>query len=297
MRGWFASGSVLIFGSAAGFGLNPMLGQLLLAQGFSPEVIALYRFLLPLLFVAVYLRQAFQRPSEAIRTFCVGLFAGVGMLGYFVSFTRLPSSTAILLYYSYPVFSVLIGSLFFGYRPTRNSWASAVLIIIAVSLAVNPEQPGSYRFTDLLVALLAPISFALLLNYFAHPRRPMPPHQRMACSLSGTLAILLPMTLNLEPDAMFLPQTLHQAVLVISIGIFSAALPQYLFALGAPRAGAEKTTHIGALELVFAMIFGVIFLGGPLTQSDATAALLIIVALSIRQEQDFSATRALRAST
>ncbi len=278
------SGSMLILGSALGFGLNPMLAQLLLGNGYSPEAIAMYRFLIPVICVSGALSGVRRQPAEAARTLGVGLISGLGMLCYFEAFTRLPASNVILLYYSYPVFSVLIGSLFFSRRPGLNSWASTFLITLAVSLVVAPDDLPGTRLPDLLMALMAPVSFALLLNYFSRPRTPMPPTRRMACGVTGHLLVVLPFLLFSPENTLLLPRTLHDGVLLLAIGVLAAAVPQYLFAVGAPRAGAERTTLIGAVELVFAMLFGVLFLGDGLSRVEVTAALLILIALVIRPE-------------
>lgn len=274
----------LILGSAIGFGLAPMLVQILLSAQFRPEVIALYRFAVPLLLVLPNLRGMMAQPGEWLRTGLVGAFAAIGMVSYFALFQIMPPSTLILIYYTYPMFAILIGCLFFGTPPTRNRFITAALILLAVVMTLDGASLTGVTPWTLAASFLAPVGFAILLNYFSSPVKSLPTRQRMAASLLGHMVVLIPLVIWLQP-AKLLPQIATEWLWLGALGFFSAAIPQFLFARGCLRAGMESTTLIGSTEIVFAMLFGTLLFGTTLTHTEILAAILIVLSSLVRLEQ------------
>ncbi len=284
-----ARGSLMIIGASLGFGMIPMLAQLMMANGFSADVITLYRFLIPMLIFIVFFRPAGLDRWEVLRTFLVGMLSGLGMVLFMRALQQTSAVTIILLYYCYPFFSIVIGALLFGQRITRNSLATSLLILVAVSLTLSPQTIDVQDWTIVLSSLLAPVSFALVIQYFAHSVKPMAASQRMVISLMGTLLVVLPLTLMSEAIDIY-PKSMDGVLWLLVLGLFSAALPQYLFIKGAPVAGANLTAGLSSLEVVVAMLLGVSVLGQEVTQIQITAALLLMNAQLIRQENINSVT-------
>lgn len=276
-------GSLMILAATSGFGLIPMIAQIMIQAGFSADAITLYRIAVPLLLFIACFRPRGLDCGEVVRTMLLGIFGGIGMVLFMRALSQTSAATVILLYYSYPFFSIVLGNLLFGQRMTRNSLSSAMLILVAVSLTLNPESISREHLPLILGSLLAPISFALMIQYFAHPVKPMEPGQRMLTSTTGTLLAILPLILMTGPPDM-LPDHPRDYFWILGIGIVSAALPQYLFVKGAPLAGAGITASLTSLEVVIAMLMGVLVTGQNLNRMQITAALLIVIAQLIRQD-------------
>jgi len=273
----------MILLATLGFGTVPMLAQLMTRAGFGADAITLYRFLVPfLLFLSCFKPRGLD-PMETLRTLSLGIFCGIGMVLFMRALSQTSATTVILLYYCYPFFSILLGTLLFGQRLTRNSFATALLILVAASLTLSPESLIVEDLPLILGSLLAPISFALMIQYLARPLKPMATNQRMVISLSGTLLVVIPLTLVSGPVDL-LPATPEAYAWILAIGVLSAALPQYLFARGAPLAGASSTASLSSLEVVVAMLMAVLVLGQQPDRMQLTAAILIIIAQLIRQE-------------
>ena len=281
------SGNLLIIAAAIGFGLNPMLAQLLMAEGLNPQLVSLYRFALPALILVPWLRLQTHEYTEALRMFVFGIFNGLAMLAYFNAMVHIPVTLAIFIYYSYPVISLLVGWLFYGKRPTPNRIISALLIIVAASLVFEPQALKSEQWLPLLSCFLAPLMFALSIHYWSSPRRPLAPLQRMRCGLLGHIAVLLPLAIISQPIT-WLPQSSSGYLWLIALGGLATSLPQYLFTLGAPKAGAEQTSIAGAIELVVALVCGTLILGGSLNQNQVCAMLLVLMAMQIRHPERLS---------
>ncbi len=278
-------GSLMMIGAAMGFGLSPMLAQMLLSEGFSPEVIALFRFGIPALLVLPYLKGFLQEKGEYLRCIALGVFSALGMLAFLYSFTWLPASRVILAYYTYPLFAILIGWLLFGHQLTRNRLISAALILLAVSVLQDNNGASTSMLWAGVIVFIAPISYALLINYFANPVKELKTGERMCAMLIGHLLILIPLPFWQLPDIV-IPQTTDQLGLILALGLMAAALPQYLFAKGVTLAGMERSTMISTSEIVFALLFGVALLGQEISRLEIIASALIVLASLIRPEPD-----------
>ncbi len=280
----------MILTATSGFGLVPMFAQIMMQAGFSADAITLSRFLLPLLLFLAWFNPRGLDRMEAARTMLLGMFCGMGMILFMRALSQSSVTTVILLYYCYPFFSIVLGNVLFKQRITRNSLSSALLILVAVSLTLNPETMTAEDLPLILGSLLAPISFALMIQYMAHPLKSMEAGQRMVISLSGTVLMILPMILTTGSEIV-LPDHSRDYFWILAIGMLSAALPQYLFVKGAPLTGAESTTSLSSLEVVVAMLMGALVLQQQPTRLQVTAAVLIVIAQLIRQEFASPASR------
>lgn len=278
-------GSLLIFGSAVGFGLNPLFAQLLFAEGMNAEWVTLFRFIIPALVFVPMLRVQAAEYAELLRMLLLGAFNALGVLLYFKAINEIPVSAAILIYYSYPFFNVLLGWLLFQRRPSRNALAAAAIILVAASLTITPELVSAELLLPTLGCFVAPLAFALIIQYLDKPKQPLAASKRLAGSLIGHLLVLLPLALLMGSSKVVTVST-ELVLLLLAIGLFAAAIPQYLFTLGAPMAGADKTAIVGAAELVIAMMTGAILLGDSLGRLEVTAMLLVLIALVIRQQSE-----------
>lgn len=277
MGGW------MVMAAAMGFSSNPILAQMLLNQGFTPDSVTLYRFAIPAVIMLLMLKKRPVIDREFLGFIAVGGLSAIGMLAFMFSLTRLAPSTVILTYYTYPMFAILIGWLCFGKKMSRNRMIAAMLIAIAVGI-MQESSEFSASWQDLLICLIAPASFAIVINVFSLPERQHPANTRMFAALLGHMFILLPVSwLASEPFS--LPETPEQIGLIFALGILSAAVPQFLFSRGAQLAGVEQTTMISSFEVVFALLLAWFFLGEAVSFYDGMAAMLILLAGLIRSEE------------
>ena len=163
------SGHLLIIIAAIGFGLNPMLAQVLMGDGLSAELVTLYRYFLPALVLVPWLRLDKTEYTEGLVMFVFGMANGVAMLAYISALSNIPVTQAIFIYYSYPVMSLVVGWGLYCKRPTTNQVISAVLIIVAASLVFQPQQLATHQWLPTLSCFLAPLVFALTIHYWAKP--------------------------------------------------------------------------------------------------------------------------------
>ena len=156
-----------------------------------------------------------------------------------------------------------------------------MLIIIAASLVFQPGVVTAGQWLPLLGCFLAPLVFAISIHYWSNPRQALAPLQRMRCGLLGHIVVLLPLALLSQPTT-WVPASNSGYLWLIALGGLATSLPQYLFTVGAPKVGAEKTSIAGAIELVVALVCSTLVLGGGLDQYQICAMLLVIMAMLIR---------------
>lgn len=274
-------GPMMVLLSAIGFGFNPLFAQILFAQGMSTELVTLYRFILPGILLSFYLPVPRHLWPEVSRMLMLGLANALGVLAYFHGLRTLDSSTAILIYYTYPFFSLFIGVLIFKRALSTNALLSAMLVLIAASLVIDPAALSMESSWAVIGCFLAPLIFAFQIQYLAKPKQNLTAPCRIAWGTMGHLIILIPLAVYSAPVVIF-PAQLSGWFVLMGLAFLAAALPQYLFVVGAIKTKPEIIAIFGAAELVVAMLSCAIFLDQGLTRLDVTAMLLVIVALCIR---------------
>lgn len=264
------------------YGLNPFFAQLLFKEGLGAEMVSLYRFILPAIFFSFFLRTPQVSWPEALRTLALGFISGIAIFSYFHALETLPAATAILIYYTYPVFSVLIGWVAFKRVPSQNALVAAALIAIAASLTVRPEALSADQLFSVAACFLAPLVVATQVQYLSNPIKNIPTTNRMAWITIGHIFVLLPLAILSSPEQI-LPVSFTGLISVFGIALLAAAIPQVLFMVGAPKSCADKNALTGSLELVVAMLAGAVLLGEDLDRLEITAMSLIVLALFIKQ--------------
>ncbi|MBR7888281.1 EamA family transporter [Marinomonas sp. A79] len=282
-------GQYFVLLSACFYGLNPFFAQQLFEDGLGAAMVSLYRFILPALFFMFCLRTPRENRLEVFRSLVLGVASGVAIFGYFHALETIPAATAILIYYSYPFFSVLIGWWLFKRTPSQNTLVSAALILIAVSLTIRPESLPAGVWLSVAACFLAPVAVATQVQYLSNPKQTIPTRSRVAWITMGHVLVLFPIAVWHEPEQI-LPVSMVGVVSVFGIALLAAALPQILFMLGAPRSCADRNALTGSLELVVAFLTGALLLGDPLDRFELTAMALIVLALFIKQGQAKSTT-------
>lgn len=275
------NGPLFVLLAAIGFGFNPLFVQILFTQGMTPEMVTLYRFVLPCILLLFYLPTPLVLWAEVSRMLMLGFANGLAMLAYFYALQTLPSATAILIYYTYPFFSLLIGVLMFQRMVSINALLSAILVLIAASLVIEPDQLSMESKWLVIGCFLAPMIFALQIQYLAKPKQNLTALGRMAWGTIGHLIVLIPMAIYSCPVMIF-PDGLNGWWALLGLAFIAAALPQYLFVIGAIKTKPDVIAILGAAELVVAMLSCSLLLDTRLTRLDITAMLLVIVALCIR---------------
>ena len=132
-----------ILAAAAGFAFIPTIVKTVYSQSsFEPLDLAVWRFILavPLIWALVGLRRRSGGPSRgrnisAIGAMFSGLLFAAAVLCAFFALERLPGSTYVVLFFTYPAMIVLLSALL-GESITPRAWLALALALVGVGLTV-----------------------------------------------------------------------------------------------------------------------------------------------------------------
>jgi drug/metabolite transporter (DMT)-like permease len=237
-------------------------------KAFSPEHVALYRFLVASLVLAGY--AAFRRfplPSlpDALRILAVS-FCGITLYHVLLNIGELsvPAGTASLIIAAGPVFTALLASRFGHDRLNVLGWLGTAVSLAGVALIVLGKPEGlnvsGLKFTQGALLILAAAFFTSLYFVFQKPiLSRVPPAQFTVWSLiAGTLPLLafLP---GLGAQLAQAPLRAHLAV--VYLGIFPSALAYLTWTFAISRIGAGRTTSFLYVSPVLAIAIAWVWLG------------------------------------
>lgn len=262
------------------FGVLPYFARGLADQGMPPHVIAFHRFTL----AAVVLSPLLIRHRHKARAILWGLGAGaamgVGWIGYVAALRSAPVALVGVLYMTYPVFTLLIAWIVFRVKPSLRAIGAAGLIIVAAFVASGPATVGPHILAALLLSLAAPLGFGLGITVLVYRLTGLPPLARIAAVSLGSVLGLLPLIVT-APPSMIVPQESQGWVLLLGIALGTALIPQLVYSICAPIAGAAQTAVIGSIELPTMFAVGLIAFGERISPGQITACLLILLAILI----------------
>ena len=272
-------GFALVLVASACFGLGPALGQFAADNGLSPLTTTAWRFVIPVLVLSPFLPRAFAHGRLAFVGLAVGAIAALGMVAYFTALRHLSVATVSVIYFTYPMFTILLDRVLFGERIRRRAVAASLLIVAAAVVVVPAAKLGGGKAEIFLLAFAAPVGFAILIVALSRTLTPIPLLPRACIGLTGALAGLAPGFLLFEAGPL-LPAAPQAAATLIVFAAATTVIPQLLYTAGSRHAGAGLTAIAGAFELVVALLVGWIWLGDPVLTREVIAGSLILAALA-----------------
>jgi drug/metabolite transporter (DMT)-like permease len=179
---------------------------------------------------------------------------------------------------TYPVFTLLIGWIWFRDVPSKPAITGALMVIMAAVLASSPAAVESRHLPVMLISLTAPISFGFGINVLIHKLTPLKAIRRVATFSVGASASLLPLMILAAPGSVT-PQTPAGWWLVAGLALGTALLPQLLYTSFAPMIGAARSAMAGSVELPTMFFVGWFVLGEVIGPAQWLACLLITLAI------------------
>lgn len=216
--------------------------------------------------------------------------AAVGVIGYYgasyLDFAGLVYITAQferLILFTYPVFVMIFGALFFGGRIT--AWGVTALCIaysgIAVIFLEGATAKGDNVVLGVLLVLGSGAAFALY-QLFAKPLVNAIGSRLFTCiAMSGASAAVFVHFLFEHSPAVLAEVSPHVFGLAGLIAIFSTVLPSFMLNAAIGLVGPQAVSVIGTLSPVATIVMAIIILAEPFTGTDALGTALVIAGVGL----------------
>lgn len=274
-----AIGAMMVGFSSICFGLIPFFARSLVEAGIAPPAIAFFRYAFSAVAFLPFLRLSGPAGRATLWGCCTGFCVGLGWVGYVKALTLLPVSIAGVFYMTYPLFTLLVGWVLFRDRPGLRSIFGGLMILAAAALAArSADELGTLTLTAVLFAFAAPLSFGLSINVLARKQASLTPLGRMSSFALGSSTGLLPLIATYPREAV-VPATPEQWTLVVSLGIVSALLPQFIYTTFVPKIGGAKAAALGSIELPTMFAVGFLAFGEAVGWREVLAGALVLTAI------------------
>jgi drug/metabolite transporter (DMT)-like permease len=227
--------------------------------------------------------RSFPRGMQVIRA------ALVGILGYWVAsyldFYGLEFISAQferLILFTYPLFVVIFGALFFG-QPMRLKAVAAIglsYLGLAVIFAENIGEPGSHIAYGAAGVLLSALAFAMYQLLAKKSISELGPQLFTCIAMTGAAIAVFAQFLVTRPVAEVMSVSTNVWGISLYLAIGATVLPSFFMSAALHRISAQANSTIGTLSPVVTIILAVLVLGEPLTLSGVVGAVLVLAGVA-----------------
>lgn len=247
---------------------------------------------------AVLLRKrAEAKPMPEAKTFSAAII--LGFIGYYVAaildfeaLTYITAQLERLVLFSYPLFVMILGALFFGKPLTLGGTIGAVITYGGLALVFQRGiQIGGFdSAVGTLLVLAAALSFALyqLLAKGFIAKMGSLLFTSVAMTAASLAAILHYWA---STGRLAFPVSAEFIGIAAALSLFATVLPSFLVNAGLARIGPQATSMISTLSPLITIILAVEILGEPFTLLDAMGTALVIAGIGYYTWTDMRAQR------
>ena len=219
------------------------------------------------------------------KTFAAAIISG--FLGYYISaildfqaLTFITAQLERLVLFSYPLFVMILGALFFGKPMTLSGTIGAVITYGGLALVFQRGmQIGGFNtVVGTLLVLAAALTFALyqLLAQGFIAKMGSMLFTAVAMAAASLASILHYWTLT---GSVAFPVSTQFIGIAAVLALLATVLPSFLVNAGLARIGPQATSMIATLSPLITIILAVEILGEPFTLLDALGTALVIAGI------------------
>lgn len=264
-------GYLFVFLAASMWGTLGIFAKYLDGFGLSTFTMVFYRVFFALLLLAIYLwirGIGFSIERSRLRFYALYGFFSIFLFYtlYFYTVTISSVSFAVLLLYTAPVYSIILGRLIFMERLTPKKMLALFLVMIGVILVNGTGRDFSTR--ALLFGLLTGFTYALYGVLAKFAIRKEEPEKALFYTLLFGLLFLLPFADFSVPVEAF--------PYLLALAIFPTFLGYILYNHALKEVEVSRASIIATVEPVVAIVLAVILFGENMNTEQLIGAALII---------------------
>jgi drug/metabolite transporter (DMT)-like permease len=253
----------------------PVLGPVLLIE------LRLLLAGLTLLLIAILLNLIDEIRKNLIPLFVIGcLNSAIPFLLFAFAALYLPSGFSSIINATTPLFGILISGLWLRDKLTWGQFAGLIVGFAGVTILVGwTEIPVTKNFIWAVIGgLCASFLYGIGASYIKNKLSGVNPITIATGSLLSATIVLLPITPRFLPDTF---PSLTVILMTIALGLFSTAFAYIIYFHLLDNIGVNKTLTVAYLVPLFAMFWGSLILGEPITPSMILGCSLILSGTAI----------------
>lgn len=280
-KGGPAAGILFTLLSAFGFGITPMIATGVLDAGMNSIALAFWRcaLVLPFLFFfvvfshgATFRLNRTQFLKTLVLSLCGAVLTGILLIS---SYAHLDTGSATTLNFTYPIFVLLLGGVFFHQR--IRGWDVGCFVLCGIGVVLLCGFGGRFSWVGFWQALGSGIIFGIYVLYLdqSHIMDELHIAQYTFYYFLFGAALLLPIAL-LKGD-LLPPIGLSMYGQTALYAVLCGFLCTFLFQLGVERIGSKLASLLSTLEPVITLMIGTFFLNETVTSINWIGAAIILV--------------------
>jgi drug/metabolite transporter (DMT)-like permease len=215
----------------------------------------------------------------------------VGVLGYYLSsyldfqgLVYLTAQLERLILYTYPVYVMILGALFFGGRITAIGVAALVVSYsgIATIFVKGGAGQGDHAALGVSLILLCAFTFALYQLLAKTMITRIGNSRIFTCiaMIAASIAVMAHFVAAKGAGGLFAVPG-HIALLGALLAIVATVLPSFMLNAALDRIGAEAVAMIGTISPAATIVMAIIVLGEPFHLTDALGTALVIAGVGL----------------
>jgi drug/metabolite transporter (DMT)-like permease len=277
-RTWFGIG--LLLTSALAFTLNILIINMAFKDGLDVNTANAVRFIVTIallfLFLKIRGRQLKLPPLERYKALALGITIFMIGVGYISATWYIPVSLAVLIFYTYPFFVVIISRFTENEPITIMRLAVIIIAFIGLTLALEIQSVATLNWRGITFAFLAAIGCASLVSIGSHTMRTADPQAvNFHCLAGGTVLFVVFLLITGGP-ANFVTQS---GWLKLCVSSLTLGVGYVTFFAGLEIIGPFKTSMLMNIEPVLTVILAAILLGERLSPVQLLGAGLVIAGI------------------
>ena len=267
--------------ASTSYGMNPLFGLPLYAQGIGVNSVLFYRYFFAVLIYYAWLK-CFKKVSlkiskkELIPLFLLGIFFSLSSLTLFEAFHYIEAGIACTILFIYPVMVAIIMAIFFKEKITKTVITAIILTSIGIILLYNGKTGTTLSLKGISIVLSSALLYAL---YIVGVRTIKSVKNMDSARLSfyvmlfGLLVYVI--NLNFCTKLQILPHATSW-LLAIGLALFPTIISLETITIAIQLIGSTNTAILGALEPLTAIFFGILFFHEQLTIKISIGVILIL---------------------
>jgi len=246
----FYLGVLLVFMSAVCFGLIPVFAKYAYAGGANVTTLLLLRFTIATLIFCLYIFIKFKK-VELSRSNLLSLFLLGGVLYtlqancYFASVKYIPASLAVLLFYAYPIFVVLLSLLVEKEMLTRQILSAMALSIIGLTMVLGTSF-GQINILGILLSIAAALVYSCYIVYGNRVVKQLP--SVVTSAFVSFFAACSLLAIGLSSGSLAFNLTAQAWTAVVGIAVFCTVIAIFTFFKGMELIGSTRASILSMIE-------------------------------------------------